>query len=167
MSNLLTYSPEDITILLAGVIPIDGYVDGTFLSIKKDVDPYSSKTTADDVVSRTYRKNQSYTITLTLHSASASNDILTTLWQLDELTQTAKFPIIIKDQLGTSFFFSSTSWIEGVAEMTYGTEITERRWVIKSSQAILNVGGNDGESSLIGDLARTLLAASPILGSLL
>lgn len=167
MSNLLTYSPEDITILLAGVIPIDGYVDGTFLSIKKDVDPYSSKTTADGIVSRTYRNSQSYTLTLTLHSASASNDVLTTLWQLDELTQTAKFPIIVKDQLGTSFFFSSTSWVEGVADLDYGTNITERRWTIKSSQALISIGGNDSESTLIGDLTRTLLAASPILGSLL
>ena len=165
--SLYTYSPEDITILIAGVIPIEGYVDGTFLSIKKDIQPYTSKTTADGVISRTYRNSQSYTITLTLHSASSSNDVLTTLMTLDELTQSAKFPVIIKDQLGTSFFFSATSWIEVPADLEFANSITERRWVIKSSQAIINVGGNDGESSLIGDLTRTLLAASPLVAGLL
>lgn len=167
MSDLLTYSPEDVTILLAGFIPIEGYIDGTFLSIKRDINPYSSKVTADSITSRTYRSSKNYTVTLTLHSASASNDVLTALLELDELTQTAKFPIIIRDQLGTSFFYSASAWVEDPADMDFGTNITERRWVIKATQSIMSVGGNDGESSLIGELARTLLAAAPTISGLL
>lgn len=167
MSNLLTYSPEDITILVAGVVPIDGYIDGSFLTIRKDISPFSSKTTSDGVFSRTYRNSQSYTVSITLHNLSASNEVLDALLKWDEITQTGKFPLIIKDQLGNSFFYSATSWIETPADMEYATSITERRWVIRCSQAIMSIGGNDSESDLLENLTRALVAASPTISGLL
>jgi hypothetical protein len=167
MSNLLSYSPEDITILLAGVIPLDGYIDGTFVEIEKLFNPYSSTTSSDGITARTYRNSQEYIIRLTLHNTSPSNDVLTKLWLLDELTQTGKFPLLIKDQLGSSLFFSTTSWIEGIPVTSFANSITERTWVIHSSQAVINIGGNDAASGLIEDLTNSILGAAPILQGVL
>jgi hypothetical protein len=167
MSGLLTYSPEDVTILLAGFMEMVGYVDGTFVGISKDIAPFSSTTTADGVIARRYINSQSYTLTLTLHSASPFNDILTKLWQIDEFTQMGKFPVIIKDQLGSSLFVATTCWIEGLPIMDFANSIGERVWVIKCAQAAINIGGNDGESGLIEDLLNTVASAAPLISSFL
>lgn len=167
MSNTLThYSPEDITVLVAGIIPITGFIAGTFVNISKDLSVYSSARTSDGHVARLYNNDQTYTITLTLQNTSESNELLNKLLLIDEITQRGKFPLLIKDQLGSSLFFSTTSWIEGVPDVTYGQEITERTWTIRSSQAVNTVGGNADASSLIEDVLNTVAASVPILEGL-
>lgn len=167
MSNLASYSPEDITVLVAGVLPLTGFVSGNFVNISKDIQPLSSTRTSDGEVARLYNNDQTFTITITLHNTAESNEVLTKLWLLDEITQRGKFPLLIKDQLGSSLFFSATSWIEGIPDTTYGSEITERTWTIRSSQAVINIGGNASASSLIEDLLNTVTAAVPILEGIL
>lgn len=167
MSNLLSYSPEDITILVAGIIPLEGYINGTFVEIEKLFKPYSSTTSSDGITHRTYRNSQEYIVRITLHNTSTGNDILTKLWLIDEITQTGKFPLLIKDQLGSSLFFSTTSWVEETPVMSFANSISERTWVIHCSQAVINIGGNDGESSLIEDLVNSILGAAPILQGVL
>lgn len=163
MSVLAHYSPEDITVLVAGILPLTGFVSGTFVNIAKDLQPFSSTRTSDGQVARLYNNDQTYTITITLHNTAESNEVLTKLWQIDEITQRGKFPLLIKDQLGSSLFFSTTSWIEGIPDTTYGDDITERTWTIRSSQAVINIGGNASASSLIEDLLNTVASAVPIL----
>lgn len=167
MSKLNSYSPEDVTVLVAGVLPLTGFIAGSFVTIKKDVSPFQAARTSDGQVARLYSNDQTYTVTLTLHNTAESNEVLTKLWLLDEITQRGKFPLLIKDQLGSSLFFSTTSWIEGIPDTTYGSEITERTWTIRSSQAVINIGGNASASSLIEDLLNTVTAAVPILEGIL
>tara|TARA_R110000744_G_C19371770_1_gene563159 strand:+ start:30824 stop:31327 length:504 start_codon:yes stop_codon:yes gene_type:complete len=167
MADLLTYSPEDITILIAGLFPLEGYTDGTFVNITKDIPPYTSSTAADGTLSRVHRVSSSYTIRITLMNTSPSNDILTKLWQIDELTETGKFPLIVKDQLGSSLLFSATSWVEQVPSMYFANRITDREWVIRCSQAAINIGGNDEPSGLIEDLVNTISSLAPSIGTLL
>ena len=164
---LANYSPEDVTILVAGFIPLTGYTNGSFVSITKDIMPFTSARTTDGRVARMYNNDQTYTVEITLHSASDSNDLLTKMWLLDEVTQRAKFPLLIKDQLGSSLFFSTTSWIESIPTMGFGDTIGDRVWTIRSSQAVVNVGGNTDPSSLLEDITNIAAGALPILGGLL
>lgn len=168
MSEVLAhYSPEDITVLLYGVYPVTGFVAGTFLNISKDVNPYSAARTSDGQVARLYNRDATYTITITLHNTAEANEVLTKLWQIDEITQRGKFPLLIKDQLGSSLLFSTTTWIESVPDMTFSEEITERTWTLRSSQAAINIGGNADASGLIEDLSNTISSAAPIVSGLL
>lgn len=159
--SLYSYSPEDVTILLLGFIPVEGYIDGTFISINKDIPPFTSGMTADGVQSRVHRISSSYTMRLVISNVSPTNDVLTKLWQIDEITKMGKFPILVKDQLGTSLFFSATSWIESPPSLYYSNRITEREWVIKCAEATINIGGNDDASGLINDLLNTVSSATP------
>lgn len=165
--SLATYSPEDITILLAGIYPLTGYIDGTFISITKDLAPFESARTSDGRVARKHNNDQSYTIILTLQSTSQDNDVLTKLGQIDETFFRGKFPLLVKDQVGSSLFFSTTTWIEGVPTMDFGTEVTPRVWTLRSSQALVNFGGNEEASSAIQDLVNIITSAAPILEGLL
>ena len=159
--SLLSYSPEDVTILLLGFIPVEGYIDGTFISINKDLPPFTSGITADGVQSRVHRLSLTYTLRLVISNVSPTNDILTKLWQVDELTKMGKFPILVKDQLGSSLFFSATSWIESTPSLYYSNRITEREWTIKCAEAVINIGGNDDASGVIQDLLNTVASAAP------
>lgn len=161
--SLLTYSPEDITILLLGFIPVEGYIDGTFVTINKDLPPFTSGITADGQQSRVHRISASYTMRLVISNVSPTNDVLTKLWQIDEITKTGKFPVLVKDQLGTSLFFSATSWIESPPSLYYSNRVTEREWVIKCAESVINIGGNDGASGLIQDLFNSVSSAVPAL----
>lgn len=161
--RIFNYVPESVVFLVAGFIPITGFVDGTFIDISKDLVPFSARRTADGTVSRLYNNDQTYTITLTLHNGSSSNDALTKLWQLDEITQRGKFPILIKDNSGTDLFFSTSSWIEQVPTLTKSNAVDSRVWVIRSSQAFINIGGNMDPSSIVNDLVNLATSALPAL----
>ena len=163
MPTLFNYIPEAVNVLIAGIIPVSGFVDGTFISVDKDAMPFTSVRMPDGTVARKYINSQTYTITITLHSGSETNNLLTKMWQVDELTQMGKFPLLIKDQSGSDLLFSTESWIEGIPSMTKSNAIDSRVWVIKSAFAVVNVGGNEEASGLLQDITNIALSALPSL----
>lgn len=164
MATLFNYVPESVNCLVAGFIPIEGFVDGTFITVDKDEMPYSSVRMPDGTIARKYNNSQTYTITITLHNGSETNNLLTKLWQVDEITQRGKFPLLIKDQSGSDLLFSTESWIEGIPSLTKSNAIDARVWVIKSAYAVINIGGNEEVSSLLNDITNIAVSALPGLG---
>ena len=164
MTTLFNYCPESVNCLIAGFIPIEGYVDGTFISVDKDEMPYSSVRLPDGTIARKYNNSQTYTITITLHNGAETNNLLTKMWQIDELTDRGKFPLLIKDQSGSDLLFSTESWIEGIPSLTKSNAIDSRVWVIKSAYAVINIGGNESPSDLINDIVNIASSALPGLG---
>lgn len=160
------YSPDSVNCLAFG-IPLDGFADGTFITIGKDKVPYGSTETADGQVARLYTNSQTYTISLTFHRGSTSNDILTKLWQLDEISQVGKFSLFIKDLSGTDLFFSTNTWIEGVPNMVQSTNFDTRTWILRSSQAVINIGSNQDASGILQDLINLASGAASIAEGIL
>lgn len=164
MPTLFNYIPESVNCLIGGIIPVEGFVDGTFISVDKDEMPYSSIRMPDGTVARKKNTSQTYTITVTLHNGAETNNLLTKMWQIDELTDRGKFPLLIKDQSGSDLLFSTESWIEGIPSMTKSNAIDSRVWVIKSAYAVINIGGNEEQSDLINDIVNIAASALPGLG---
>jgi hypothetical protein len=164
MTTLFNYCPESVQCLIAGFIPITGFVDGTFISVDKDEMPYSSVRMPDGTVARKYNNSQTYTITITLHNGAETNNLLTKMWQVDEISQIGKFSLLIKDQSGSDLLFSTESWIEGIPSLTKSNAIDSRVWVIKSAYAVINIGGNEEVSSLLNDITNIAVSALPGLG---
>lgn len=164
MPTLFSYIPEAVNCLIAGFIPIEGFVDGTFINVDKDVMPYTSISMPDGTIARKYTNSQTYTITITLHNGSETNNLLTKMWQVDELTQMGKFSLLIKDQSGSDLLFSTESWIESIPSLTKSNGIDSRVWVIKSAYAVINIGGNEEQSGLINDIVNSATSALPGLG---
>lgn len=157
--SVFNYAPDKVDVLIAGFIPLDGFVDGTFISIDKDVQPSTAARTPDGTVARVKNTDHTYTIKITLHIGSESNELLTKLWQLDEISEgKAKFPLIIKDHSGSDLFFSTTTWIEQVPTMIKSAGVDERVWTFRSAFAVINYGGNGDASSLLEDLTNSILS---------
>lgn len=157
MAELMTYSPEDVVVLFGGVHKLSGYVNGTFINISKDSPSFTTKVTSSGMVSRVRTSNDVYTVAITLHSSSESNQVLSYALLLDEATKMGKFPFIVKDHLGSSLFFSPTSWIESRPSSDFSVGIEDREWMFKCVDAVFNVGDNDGGSSLGTDALNTAL----------
>jgi hypothetical protein len=167
MATIFNYSPDDVKVLVAGLLDISGFVNGTFVTVDKDVMPFKSIRTPDGSVARLYDNDQTYTIRITVHSGSVANDFLTKLWQLDEITQRGKFPLLIKDLSGTDLFFSTTTWIEELPQLVKSTSVDGRTWVLRSSQAVINFGNNQEPSGIVQDLVNIAAGAIPVLEGIL
>lgn len=164
MSTILAhYSPEDVIVLIGGFLEVEGFLEGTFISISKDVPFFTTKESSDGVVSRVANKSGLYTVNLTLMSTSESNLILTRTASLDNLTHILKFPLIIKDTLGSTLLFSTTSWVENVPTVDFTTDVSSRSWNIKCAKATMSVGGNEKTSGLVQDAISTIAGLAPNL----
>lgn len=161
MASIFNYNPDQVKVVVAGLMNLDGFVDGTFINISKDVVPFSSVRLPDGTVSRLYNNDQTYTVRITLHSGSGSNDFLTKLWYLDEITQRGKFPLMIKDLSGSDLFFSTNTWVEQPPAIVKSANVDARTWVLKSSSAVINIGGNGEPSGVIDDLINLATSAIP------
>jgi len=150
--TLARYSPEDVTVILAGFYTVSGFSAGTFVSINKYSPVFTERQSADGHVSRTHTKSDLYKVNISLASTSDSNQVLTYMSRLDELTFRAKFPVIIKDQLGSSLFFASQCWIESVPSADYSEDVDTREWAICCYGGAFNVGGNYEPSSEMEDI---------------
>lgn len=164
MSILSHYSPEDVDIYIAGVLKVKGYAKGTFVNISKDTQRFTTKESSDGVMSRSHSNSRSYSVGITLHSAASFNGVLTRLSEIDNVTKMGKFPLIIKDRLGSTLLFSPTSWIEVIPDTDFGAEILEREWMFKCSNTSLHVGGNESGSSFGEDAFNV---GTGLLGGLL
>lgn len=161
MSELGTYIPAEVSVLIAGILPLEGFYDGTFVNVVKDVTPYTLVRTPDGTTARKHNRSFSYTINFTLYSASKYNDLLTKLLLIDETSQRGKFPILIKDNSGTSLFFGSTCWIESTPELNFSNGLDSRIWTLRAMGSVANFGGNETVASDIERLVNGVVQALP------
>ncbi len=136
-----TYSPKRVELIVAGV-PMRGYADGTFINVERSSDAFATNVGADGEVSRTHSADKTGKITLTLQQTSDSNDFLSGLVNVDEITLLGQFPILLKDTNGRTLVESPCAWVDKVANSEFSNELTDREWVISLSEMIAFVGGN-------------------------
>lgn len=136
-----TYDPKNVVIAIGGV-PMSGFADGTFLEIVRDEQAFTKVVGADGYTSRVKSNNRGGTLTLTLLETSPSNDILSGIAALDELSNAGVVPILVKDMSGNSVYFSATGWIQKLPDSAFGKEVNNRAWVLDLADVDIFVGSN-------------------------
>lgn len=157
------YSPEDISVIIAGIVELEGFSEGSFITVNRESPLFQTRESADGVVSRAKIASNTYTVKMSLMGTSESNELLTRLALLDHSTHIVKFPLFIKDELGKTLIFSTSSWVESVPTVGLSTAVDNREWVIKLSQATMFVGGNEEKSGRIEDVINTITGLAPSL----
>ena len=145
--NLGNYSPEDVVMIISNdkfSHTISGLADGTFISYSREVPRASLYTGADLSAARVLRRNKAGTVTLTLHQAGESNDVLSELARKDEEAHNNDwlFSVNIKDLLGRSVFFAPQAFIGNDPDVTYSTDLETREWTIQVMNVERHFGGN-------------------------
>lgn len=159
---LSTYSPKDVIVSVAGFHTVQGYADGTFIKVSKDMKPFSTVRAMDGEMSRMYSQDDGYKVELTIMQSSSTNNVLSTLYNVDTATRIGKFPLFIKDSLGQSSFMAGTAWIEQIPDLTFGNQMETRTWVFGCSDAVIMFGGNE-EVSQIEDALLVSSSTLPLL----
>lgn len=136
-----TFDPKAVEIILAG-ISFEGYADGTFVTVARDNDSFSSLVGSDGEGARALSNDKSGTITATLLQTSVTNAALSALANLDEATGDGVGPLLIKDNSGTTLVSAETAWILKPADIEFGREISNREWTIKTDSLTMLHGGN-------------------------
>lgn len=136
-----TYDPAQVIITIGGSI-MSGFADGTFITIERETDTFTKVSGADGVISRAKSNDKSALLTITLAQTSPSNDALSILHNVDELTAKGVVPVLVKDILGRSTYVSGNGWIRRPAGYEGGKEITDREWQIDLAETLWFTGGN-------------------------
>lgn len=136
-----TYDAKKVAVIVGG-IPMSGFADGEFISVERDDDAFTKVSGSDGIVSRAKTNNRSGMATLTLAQTSPSNDVLSGFAIADELDNSGVVPMVIKDLLGNSTFFSGTAWIRKVPTAGFGKEISNREWIFDLAEIDIFIGGN-------------------------
>lgn len=166
VTNILaSYSPEDISVVLSNDLfthTVSGYVDGTFLNISRVIPSATLYTGADGSNARVVRAVKNCDVTLTLHSTAESNDILSQLHIRDQDSRDGRdtFSITIKDTIGRTVASAGTAFIGTSPDIDFGTEISERDWVLHAIGMSIFEGGN-GKFSTDGWNTINALGVAP------
>lgn len=138
-----TYSPKDITVIIAAH-ELGGFADGTFVEVEAMTDGVSSVAGADGEVARAMSTDPRCKVTITLLQTSASNDALSTFFDVDQLSGgRGMFPIVIKDNRGTTLMAASQAWVVKKPNSEFSKEVSERKWELETGGGTYHAGGNE------------------------
>lgn len=162
---MLTYVPSDVTLNILG-LDVEGYSDGTFISIQPENPTYSFRRTFDGSTLAVRNKWQSYNFTVTLQQSSPSNNWLHLLYTLfKEYNIPFVMPILMRDKSGTSTFFASDCWFEKEPTMNFGKTLGDTVWEIRCNNGAMKIGGN-GEVSAVVEVIGAIQTALSLAGNI-
>lgn len=136
-----TYDPTKVTLSILGNT-ITGYAPDSFVKVSRAEDGFMLTIGADGRGARTRNANKSGQIEITLLAASVSNDVLSALAVLDELTGQGVGPALIKDSSSLlSVAAAQNSWIKKIPDLERAKELGNVTWVIETDHIdIFNSG---------------------------
>lgn len=141
-TQLKVYDPSEVLIQF-GAITMEGYADGTFVTVDDDEDAYSLQVGTDGEAVRSKSNNRSGTITLTLLQSSQANTLLSAQHNLDRLSSggVGIAPLLIKDNNGLAIYTAETCWIQKRPSAEFAREATAREWVLRTNNLVSVDGG--------------------------
>lgn len=142
MSNVNTYSSQQVTITVAGNL-ITGYADGDFCETSQDEDAFKKVVGADGSGSRSRNANQGGVVKLTLQQTSPSNDVLSTLANNDRLLGTGIGSVLVKDVSGRTVESAQAGWVKKLPNTKFAKDQGTVVWEIDCIKLVRFVGGNN------------------------
>lgn len=136
-----TYDPKQVVVTFGPVI-VTGYASGTFIQIARNGDLFEKVRGADGGVDRVNKNAGDFSVTLTLKQTSITNDALSGVLEQDRLTNTGKFPLLIKDLNGLSLFTAPQSWIGKDPDDEFSDSMSNRQWRFDTGISVKVSGGN-------------------------
>lgn len=139
-----SYDPAQVICTVGGVI-ISGFSDGDAIIARRAEDMYFTRVGADGAVARARNANKMGEFEFKLLQTSEVNDLLSSLFSVNDLTNDGLIviPIGVMDGSGRSLASATQCWIKSIPEATFGKEVTERVWVFSAADLkIFHGGGN-------------------------
>lgn len=141
-TTVSTYDPAKVVVTFGGV-PISGFADETFVSIKRsNGGAFAKKRGADGKVERINKGSYDFTVGITLQQTSSSNLTFDAAMKADMLSNSGKAPLSVTDLNGVTMLTAPEAWVNEDPSVDLGSDTSSRKWVIETGPAPLTIGGN-------------------------
>lgn len=136
------YDPELVDTII-GVAEMSGFAEDAMVKFEESEDKWVLKKGVDGTFTRVRIQGNAGILTVSLMSSSRSNDILSGLYLLDQLTPGGAgiVPLLLRDRNGTSALAATECWIIKAPDLTFGKETDTREWKLQVVDYKLYVGG--------------------------
>lgn len=141
-NNVKNYDPAEVSLIVGSHI-VQGYGPDTFVKFARNNDAFTRVSGADGEGTRSKSNDRSATLEITLMQTSISNDILTGFALADEVNNGGTFPVLMKDNNGTTKHASEISWVRKIADSERAKEAGTVTWVIEMNEHVPFIGGTD------------------------
>lgn len=124
---VLTYAPEDVTILLSG------YTLGGILSVELiwNSRPFTFRRGIRGVHTRTFSRDLCATIRLEVLQTSVTNDVLTQVLIQDRRNKSARLDITVRDVGGTTMYQANQAYLPAYPNTKFSRGFETRVWDIE------------------------------------
>ncbi len=137
------FDPKDFVITLAGH-KFDE-LDADFLSVTTDFDRFSMVQGIDGDAARVRNKLRSGVITINLLQSSPSNNFLSYISTIDELTGLLVLPFLAKGKEdGSTTILAPSCFVTKVPDVEFGNSHKTRTWTLRSDNIIIFLAGLPG-----------------------
>lgn len=142
-ASFAIYDFDQYIITFNGII-LEGWADGTALSLVPEADAFNDMSGVDGRVTRTKSLDNRWTATLSLLQTSSSNDLLSALLtaDLNAPNGAGVGAFLVKDVQGNTLFVGAEAWIQRPPDITLERNLTARNWVIRIAQGIVVIAGS-------------------------
>jgi hypothetical protein len=137
-----TYDAKKVIVLFGGV-PIGGYADGSFVKITANADLFTQKVGADGEIARSRLNDNTHKVDITLMQSSPSNTYLSTIANIDRLSNMGIRPLNITDLSGASLFFWPQAYISKDPDVEFAKETTDRAWSFNTGHVVNHAVNGD------------------------
>ena len=139
------YDPADV-IVTVGHNDLEGFAPGSFVTITYNADAFATVVGARGDVTRSKSSNRTARVTVRLMQTSPSNDLLSTIHNLDLSSPNGAgvFTLAIRDSAtGRSVYAAVSAWIVKFPDTNFDATDTPREWVIETDRLESFIGGVD------------------------
>lgn len=144
MAAVAIYDPSEVDIMVSA-FPIEGWADGSFLSISYNEDDYILVVGTDGKYTRSKQMNGAVEATIKVMQSSTANAFLSALRLVGRKTAGGGdiVPFVVKDKNdATQLFFGAQSWIKKFPDQDFDKSATPREWTFVVPNPEVFIGGN-------------------------
>lgn len=122
-------------------IRITGFADGTYLTVERMTEAYTSVSGASGEVARIRSRDKRGSIKFSLMATSSDNDRLSAVAAKDELDGTGVGVLSMTDGNGTTVVTGSNTWIKKYPSLELSKDMPNRDWELECENLEILVGG--------------------------
>lgn len=137
-----TYDPGQLFMTFCN-LPVDGFADGTFVTVERMTETFMSVAGAGGEVARSRSRDKRGSIKFTLLQSSKMNDRLSAIALADEVNGSGVGVFSMVDGNGTTIAIAPRAWIKKIAPVEFAKEVGPRDWEVECADLDIFVGGTN------------------------
>lgn len=136
-----TYDPKSFPLVINGLL-IDGFAEGTFITIEESAPGFSKVVGAYGDVTRTRSHDRSGVLRFVLQMTSPANKTLSDRYNADrDGTASGVGDLSLSDKNGDTLIEASKSYIAAMPPATFDVTPTTREWTVEIADLRMTHGG--------------------------